>query len=220
MKYLSSLLSILAVALIVVPGAVLAHHPLAGAPMETLMHGLLSGVGHPVLGFDHLFFVMAAGLASALVVRPYSAPAAYVAAMLAGTLLASNGLGLPVVEAIVALSLLCIGGLLAWGRSAGLATTLGLFAGFGLFHGSAFGGTIAAQEAGVGMQVLIGYLLGLAVIQYLICAVCARIGQGWSAEGLVGATRSRIAGAAVAGVGAFLVLETIEGATFAALGIG
>ena len=28
-----------------------AHHPLGGLPMETLTDGLLSGVGHPGLGF-------------------------------------------------------------------------------------------------------------------------------------------------------------------------
>ena len=44
----------------------LAHHPLGGLPMETFRHGVLSGLGHPVLGFDHLFFVLAAGLAAGL----------------------------------------------------------------------------------------------------------------------------------------------------------
>ena len=39
----------------------LAHHPLAGAPMETFTHGMLSGIGHPILGFDHLFFIIAVG---------------------------------------------------------------------------------------------------------------------------------------------------------------
>jgi len=41
----------------------MAHHPLNGMPMETFAHGLLSGVGHPLLGFDHLFFVIAMGAA-------------------------------------------------------------------------------------------------------------------------------------------------------------
>ena len=30
----------------------LAHHPLNGMPMETFAHGLLSGVGHPLLAQD------------------------------------------------------------------------------------------------------------------------------------------------------------------------
>ena len=44
----------------------LAHHPLGGMPMETFTHGVLSGIGHPLLGFDHLFFVIAMGVAAAL----------------------------------------------------------------------------------------------------------------------------------------------------------
>jgi urease accessory protein len=35
-----------------------AHPPLAGMPLQTFAHGIPSGVGHPLLGFDHLFFVM------------------------------------------------------------------------------------------------------------------------------------------------------------------
>lgn len=47
-------------------GPAFAHHPLNGAPMTTFADGLLSGVGHPVLGFDHLFFVIAVGVAAVL----------------------------------------------------------------------------------------------------------------------------------------------------------
>jgi len=35
-----------------------APHSLAGMALQTFAHGILSGVGHPVPGFDHLFFVM------------------------------------------------------------------------------------------------------------------------------------------------------------------
>ena len=39
-----------------------AHHPLGGAAPETMLHGFLSGVGHPLIGFDHLAFVFAIGV--------------------------------------------------------------------------------------------------------------------------------------------------------------
>ena len=42
----------------------LAHHPLGGLPMDTFAHGLLSGIGHPMLGFDHLFFIALIGIAA------------------------------------------------------------------------------------------------------------------------------------------------------------
>ena len=54
----------LAGAISVVPTLAVAHHPLGGMPMETFAHGVLSGIGHPVLGFDHLFFVALVGVAA------------------------------------------------------------------------------------------------------------------------------------------------------------
>src|SRR6056297_2212162 len=165
----------------------LAHHPLAGQPMETFMHGVMSGVGHPVLGFDHLFFVVAMGIAALFTAQRFVAPAAYLVAMLAGC------------------------GLVLSGRALGAGAAIALFAAFGLFHGSAFGDAVAAQEGGAGGAVLTGYLIGLGVIQYAIA-----IAAGWAAEKLLGATEAastnaRLVGAAVAGVGVFLCLEIVEG---------
>lgn len=194
------------------PVAALAHHPLAGAPMESFADGLLSGFGHPVLGFDHLFFVVAVGLAAALAGRALLLPLGYVAAMLAGCLAVGLGADLPLREEIVALSLLAVGGVVLAGRRVGGGAALLLFAGFGLFHGAAFGQAIAGQEAGAGAPVLLGYLLGLGALQY---AVAAAVGL---AAGRLGGVHARLAGAAVAGMGLFLTLEAVEGAVFAAAG--
>ena len=106
------------------------------------------------------------------------------------------------------------------GRRLRIDLALGLFALLGLFHGWAFGESLAGQEAGVGGGVVIGYLLGLAMTQWLIA-----VGAGWAIRKIWGAAsadaiQSRLAGGVVAGVGAFLVLETVEGAAFAALGLG
>ena len=195
-----------------------AHHPLGGMPMETLTDGLLSGVGHPVLGFDHLFFVIAVGVAALYTGRAKLATAAYVGAMLLGCLLMSFGLGLPVKEFVVGISLLVVGSIILSGRVMGLAPTVGLFAVFGLFHGSAFGDTIAAQEAGAGVTVLAGYLVGLGLLQYGLALLA-----GFVVYTLLKATEAthihaRQAGAVVAGVGMFCTLENIEGLVFNILG--
>ena len=71
-----------AILLFLIPTTVYAHHPLAGTPMETFAHGILSGVGHPLLGFDHLFFVLIMGIAAVFTARRYSTPFAYITAML------------------------------------------------------------------------------------------------------------------------------------------
>ncbi len=196
-----------------------AHHPLGGMPMETLSDGLLSGVGHPVLGFDHLFFVIAVGIAALYTGHTKLATAAYIGAMMLGCLLMGFGVGLPVKEFVIGISLLVVGGILLSGRTTSLALAVGLFAVFGLFHGSAFGDTIAAQEAGTGVPVLVGYLAGLGLLQYGLALLA-----GFVVHNLLKATEAehihaRLAGAVVAGVGTFLMLENIEGLVFNMLGL-
>ena len=195
----------------------LAHHPLGGMPMETFTQGLLSGVGHPILGFDHLFFIALVGIVAVFTCKRYVAPAAYIGAMLVGCLLMYAGVALPAKEVFIGLSLLVLGGLALSGRTPALVPVIGLFALFGLFHGSAFGDSIAAQEGGAGMAVLVGYLIGLGAVQYLIA-----LGSGWITENVwkasnAAAMQPRIAGAMVAGVGLFLTLENIEGPLLAAI---
>ncbi|MEL7257545.1 MAG: HupE/UreJ family protein [Pseudomonadota bacterium] len=195
----------------------LAHHPLNGMPMETFTHGMLSGVGHPLLGFDHLFFVIAMGVAALFTAKRYLTPAAYIAAMLVGCGLMYAGISMPLAETFIVLSLLVVGGIVLSGRALTATTAVALFAAFGLFHGSAFGGSIAAQEGGVNAAVLMGYLLGLGALQYGIA-----IAAGWVVEKILGATEAaatnaRLVGAMVAGVGVFLALEIVEGPIVAAL---
>ena len=38
--------------------AAFAHQPLDGMTPQSALHGFLSGVGHPVIGFDDLAFVI------------------------------------------------------------------------------------------------------------------------------------------------------------------
>ncbi len=195
-----------------------AHHPLAGAEMTTFTHGVLSGIGHPILGFDHLFFVIAVGLVAAMTGRLLSAPLGYIAGMLGGIALITNGVTLPFVEFVIAGSLILLGGLAASGRAMSTSMAMALFAGAGLFHGWAFGETITGQESAMGAAVLGGYLLGLIVVQYFIS-----VAAGWLAtRGIESAAdlKPRLAGAVVAGVGLTFFLEGAETAVFASLGLG
>ncbi len=197
----------------------LAHHPLAGAPMETFTHGVLSGVGHPILGFDHLFFIVAVGIAAAFTGRALTAPLGFVAGMLGGCFLVMGGVALPAVELVIAASLVIAGAVLMSGRALSLVVCMALFGALGVFHGWAFGATLTGQEGGVGGMVVLGYLIGLAATQWAIA-----VGAGWAISRLgamaADAMPARLAGGVVAGAGAFLVLEAAEGAAFAALGLG
>ncbi len=204
--------TILATIAVLIAAPAEAHHPLAGMPMETFAHGLLSGVGHPLLGFDHLFFVALVGIAAMYTRRKMLAPIAYIGAMLGGCLITALWTAVPAIELMIALSLLVLGAMLLSGRRFGLYTVLLIFVGFGLFHGAAFGVSLSAQEAGFGVQVLVGYLLGLGATQYAIA-----IAAGWlclilSKTSQTSSLQPRLAGAMVAGVGLYLTLEHFEGA--------
>ena len=208
------------VAAIAAAGPALAHHPLAGAPMETFSHGILSGIGHPLLGFDHLFFVALVGIAAVFTGQRFLAPLAYIATMVFGCLLMGLGVAMPAAEIVIGLSLLVLGGVVLSGRDVSPNLIIAGFALAGLFHGSAFGGSIAGQEAGAPVMVLVGYLIGLAAIQYAIALFA-----GWALEKVAGGKEAevsyaRISGAVVAGMGLFLSLENAEGMAFSALGIG
>lgn len=189
---------------------VLAHHPLAGQPMETFSHGLLSGIGHPILGFDHFFFIAAMSLAALFSRARRSAPVGYITAMLAGCGLMAAGIGLPLKELVIAISLLAAGIPVLRGQPLSAAASIMLFTGFGLFHGSAFGDTLAAQEAAVSTSVLIGYLVGLALIQYVLVILIQWVAGSLYRAASAEAIQIRLAGAAVVGVGLFLSLEYVE----------
>ncbi len=200
------------------PTLAFAHHSLGGMPMVTFADGLLSGVGHPLLGFDHLFFVALVGIAAIYTKQRFTSPMVYIVAMLFGCYAMSTGIGLPAKEVIIGLFLLTLGAVVLSDKALGLLPAIAIFAGFGLFHGSAFGDALASQEAGISGQVLIGYLVGLSAIQYAIA-----LGAGWLVAKVLGALtaqaiQARLAGAVVAGVGLFLTLENVEGIVFDLMG--
>ena len=51
-----------------------AHHPFGGEAPKTIAEGLLSGIGHPVIGLDHIVFVIAVGLLATIVRKGLAVP--------------------------------------------------------------------------------------------------------------------------------------------------
>ena len=39
-----------------------AHHPMGGALPQNFLNGILSGIAHPIIGFDHLAFILTFGI--------------------------------------------------------------------------------------------------------------------------------------------------------------
>jgi len=148
-------------ALLPLPAA--AHHPMDGAMPETLWQGFASGIGHPVIGLDHLAFLLTAGVLAAGLARGAGlrAMAGFLAASMAGLALHLAGVGIGPTEALVAASLLMAGIALLPARPTGPGVVLAGFALAGLFHGHAFAEAVIGAEA----SPILGYLAGLAVIQ-------------------------------------------------------
>lgn len=103
--------------------------------------GLLAGLTHPFSGWDHLLAMLAVGAwASQLGGRAVlAAPAAFVAALVLGAVLAMGGVELPAVETGILASLVVAGLLIALAVRLPLVAGVGIVALFGLFHGHAHG---------------------------------------------------------------------------------
>ena len=189
-------------ALLPLPAA--AHHPMDGAMPETLWQGFASGIGHPVIGLDHLAFLLAAGVLAAALPRgdAFRAMAGFLAAGMVGLTLHMAGIGLGMTEALVATSVLLTGLALLVAKRVSAPALLAGFALAGLFHGHAFAEAVIGAEA----TPIIAYLAGLAVIQgALILGAMTLVRQSARARWL---RPAMVAAASFAGVG-FLVVALL-----------
>ena len=153
-------------------GPALAHHPMGGATPSTMTEGLLSGLGHPIIGIDHLVFLVVVALLAYRLsgAARWLAPAAFVGGTLGGTLIHLRAVDLPMAELLVALTVV-VGGITVLYNlranptfnAAGLSL---LLAAAGLFHGYAYGEAIVGAE----VTPLLSYLIGLSLVQYALVA--------------------------------------------------
>src|SRR5215472_767113 len=75
-----------------------AHHLMGGKIPSTIAEGLLSGLGHPVIGADHLAFLVAVGVIVGVSRLNLMTPAVFVATMAAGVFVHIAGVTLPAAE--------------------------------------------------------------------------------------------------------------------------
>ena len=193
----------------------LAHHPMGGRLPSTWIEGLLSGLGHPIIGIDHAAFIIGIGLLAAVAGFGPLLPVAFVVAMAGGVALHLAAFNLPGVELAVAASVILIG--LAITRTTRAAAPVrrvhwlegGAFALAGLFHGYALAESIVGAEP----TPLAAYLAGLVICQSAI-ALAAFVAVG----GVAGLTapqakmklapaKIRAAGLAIVAVGAAFAVQ-------------
>jgi len=163
-------LAVSALALLAVlwPAPASAHHLMGLFQLnQGPLAGFLSGLGHPLLGPDHLLFLLSVGLVA--LSRPWGWVLALLAAGLGG-----NALGLwlpqvPGVELLVGLSLVATG--LVVVRKLPAPVLIPLYA----FHGAALSSSVIGWET----TPITCYLGGLLVSQSLVLLLALTVVRRW-----------------------------------------
>jgi urease accessory protein len=183
---------------------VFAHHAMGSQMPATFVQGLLSGLGHPIIGLDHLAALIAVGCLAATQARGLWLPLAFVVAMVLGAALHVRELTLPASEILAAFSVLVLGALLVSRWRLSVRIVLPLFVAGGLVHGYALAESIIGAEP----TPLYAYFAGLVIVQSAIALgamLAAR--EITNAPGKVAA--ARLIGAGIAGIGVALVVQQI-----------
>jgi len=189
-RILSALPVTLAAALAAAPAW--AHHFMDNALPGTFMEGLLSGLGHPLIGLDHAAFIVATGFLLGRVTGGMWGVAALVAGSLLGAASHLNGFDIVGGEIGVALSVIVAGGLLMGRWRIELSWLIGGLALAGALHGHAYAEAIFGAET----TPLYAYLAGFTLVQLGVAAAA------FMAHRRLIAARAAWAGPVSAGLGA------------------
>jgi len=152
-----------------------AHHAMDYAMPATALEGLLSGLGHPVIGIDHLLFIAGAGVLAARMRRGHLLPLVFVVASVAVAGMRYLGVDVGLDELWIAGSLVVLGAIMLAARGPAGGVVAGLFLATGALHGYALAEAIVGAER----TPLVAYLVGLTLIQ---CTIA--LGAWWVATWL------------------------------------
>ncbi len=162
-----------------------------------------AGWQHPLTGLDHLLAMVAVGL---LAVRVggrgvWLVPIAFLLAMLGGAGAAALGMPMPGVELGITASVVVLGVLIASASTAPLPFAMGLAALFAFFHGHAHATEMVSS--GSFTNYASGFLLATAGL------LGAGVLSGFALTKLRQSVALRVAGGAIAALGAFLIVGWI-----------
>jgi urease accessory protein len=126
--------------------------------------GFLSGLVHPVLGYDHLLAMLSVGILSAQIGGRaiWTVPATFVSVMGVGGLLGLIDIGLTATELGIAVSLVILGSVIAAERRLSILVAMSGVGFFAIFHGYAHGAEV--PETAEPFLYALGFLLGTALI--------------------------------------------------------
>lgn len=173
-----------------------AHHVMDYAMPATALEGLLSGLGHPVIGIDHLLFIAGAGVLAARLKRGHLLPLVFVVASVSVAGMRYLGVDVGLDELWIAGSLVVLGAIMLAVRKPAGGVVAVLFLVTGALHGYA----LAEAMVGAERTPLIAYLAGLTLIQCAIALAAWWIAT-WFATHSPRVPFQRLVGAAVGAAG-------------------
>ncbi len=168
-----------------------------------LAGGFVSGFLHPLTGWDHMLAMVSVGLWGAILGRPLivALPVIFPAMMVVGAFMGMLHVPMPPVEVGIALSVLALGGVIAFGYKAPVWLACVLVAVFAIFHGYAHGRELPSAADPVGYST--GFVLStglLHVCGIVIGLINARPKGKLAVKGL---------GAAIALAGCFFIFQAV-----------
>jgi urease accessory protein len=139
--------------------------PLAEAhPVTAQTLGLIPGIVHPFTGVDHILAAIAAGLWGAVLggAQGRSVSIAFLGMLSLGAIAGLVGVSMPMVEPIIALSVITFGVLIAFRVPLSALVASAVAGGFAFFHGHAHAAGLP-ETTGSGWY-LVGLLLATALL--------------------------------------------------------
>jgi urease accessory protein len=200
--------SVLCVTLVLSGHTALAHHVMGGKLPASFGDGLLSGLGHPLIGIDHFAAVVAVGILAAAHRLGPALVIGYVLAQVAGAALHVREANIPAAEFWVALTVIALGAVLIRRQTMSAAVVLGLFVVAGLFHGYALGESIVGAER----TPLAAYFAGFAAIQIVVALAAMMVARRLAPQAGSQHVNMRLIGAGIVGLGLGAVATQLLGA--------
>ena len=185
----------------------LAYNAPSCIALQTIWHSFLSGLCDPIIGVEHLSFLVAFGVMIAFLKNRMIFGASFIVATKAGTLILLAGGFLPMTELVISASIVLSGFLIIHGRDVKLPTVVALALCSGLFHSLAFN----AAVIGTKLSPTIAYFFRLAVVHMCIVYGTAFFHRAlWKSTATV-TLKPRLSEAFEAGGGLIYLLEHNEG---------
>ena len=168
-----------------------------------LAGGFISGVLHPLSGPDHMLAMVSVGLWGAILRRPLviALPVVFPAMMAIGGVMGILNVPMPPVEIGIGLSVLVLGGAIAFGWKPANWIAILLVAVFAVFHGYAHGHELPSAADPVGYSV--GFVLSTGLLHIV------GIGIGFAAEKMGGMRVLKALGGLISLAGLWFLFQAV-----------